>query len=188
MSKISCDTCLDLMPLVKDGIASSDSENLVIEHIDECENCQKIFAETSKVPIEKANDKRITRNIKKNILFSVITLLLMGFSWAIILSDRMNMFYNAIIMPTIGGLGYILFKKKAYISPLAVFISSFIFDFITAWNDMSSTTEIMEKISLSTMNGIFYGFIYTFFCLIGVAIAWCFNYAFKKENQYENKD
>ena len=32
MSKISCDTCLDLIPLVKDGVSSQDSRKLVEDH------------------------------------------------------------------------------------------------------------------------------------------------------------
>ena len=35
--KITCDMCLDLMPLVLDGLASEDSEKAVREHIAGCE-------------------------------------------------------------------------------------------------------------------------------------------------------
>ena len=35
--KISCDVILDLMPLVKDGVASDDSSTIVKEHIKNCE-------------------------------------------------------------------------------------------------------------------------------------------------------
>ena len=30
MNKISCDMCIDLMPLVQDGVASEDSRNAVL--------------------------------------------------------------------------------------------------------------------------------------------------------------
>ena len=33
-SNISCDVCLDLIPLVRDKVASEDSNRLVYEHID----------------------------------------------------------------------------------------------------------------------------------------------------------
>ena len=43
MNKITCDICKDLMPLVKDGIASEDSRLAVMEHVNECETCKKLF-------------------------------------------------------------------------------------------------------------------------------------------------
>ena len=185
MNKISCNICLDLIPLVKDGIASKDSENLVLGHISECNSCREIYDNYSPIPNNKSDDKRIRKNIKKNILFAVITLLLLGFSWAIILSNSMNMFYNSLIMPTIGIFAYILLNKKAYLSAITILISSFIFDFIKCWNDTISIISFKEKFFNSAMNGIFYGVIYTFFCIIGILIGFCFTYVFEKENLYE---
>ena len=41
--KISCDVILDLIPLVKDGVASDDSSTIVKEHIKNCESCRAEF-------------------------------------------------------------------------------------------------------------------------------------------------
>lgn len=187
MFKISCDTCLDLMPLVKDGVASKDSENLVKEHISQCENCRKIYDEEMSEPMPKMNEKKIVKKIKRSGLFFIITVILLGISMGMIITDSMNMFYNALIMPAIGCFGYLILMKKAYIAPMVVFISSFIFDFINSWLDINSRAGLFEKISVSTMNGFFYAFIYTFFCLIGVAIGFCFSYALRKDEENENK-
>ena len=43
MDKISCDICMDLIPLVKDGIASEDSCDAVKKHISKCEKCKVEF-------------------------------------------------------------------------------------------------------------------------------------------------
>jgi predicted anti-sigma-YlaC factor YlaD len=40
MIEISCQVCLDLIPLVKDNVASEDSKKLVLEHIRQCEACK----------------------------------------------------------------------------------------------------------------------------------------------------
>ena len=186
MSKISCEVCLDLMPLIKDDVASNDSKTLVLEHIAECENCKILYESTCEKNKISSDEKRITKNIRKNILFFTITLLLMGFSWAMILMDTMNKFYNSLIIPAIGLLGYLLLKNKAYYSVLAVALPTFIFDFIYCWNDMGKLNSLIEKIKISAMKGLFYGLIYTFFCCIGVLIGWLFSYAFKKEDKYEN--
>jgi len=49
MNKISCDICGDLVPLVKDGIASEDSCNAVIKHTNECEACNLLFNEFEEI-------------------------------------------------------------------------------------------------------------------------------------------
>ena len=45
MTKITCDICMDLMPLVRDGVVSEDSVTAVMNHISDCEDCKKIYAE-----------------------------------------------------------------------------------------------------------------------------------------------
>ena len=54
MNKISCDICKDLLPLVKDGIASEDSVQAVKEHLKECETCRNLYeneiTETKEIP------------------------------------------------------------------------------------------------------------------------------------------
>ena len=43
MNKISCDMCIDLMPLVQDGVASEDSRNAVLQHLQECPDCRALY-------------------------------------------------------------------------------------------------------------------------------------------------
>lgn len=45
MYEISCDMCMDLMPLVRDGVASPDSVAAVEGHIAGCERCREIYEE-----------------------------------------------------------------------------------------------------------------------------------------------
>lgn len=52
MTKISCEVCLDLIPLVKDNVASEDSMNLVQEHIQECESCKNEFNSEVDIPLK----------------------------------------------------------------------------------------------------------------------------------------
>ena len=60
MDKISCDICMDLIPLVKDGIASEDSCDAVTKHISKCEKCKVEFDEI------KEKKKNNTEDIKMN--------------------------------------------------------------------------------------------------------------------------
>lgn len=43
MNEISCDMCMDLMPLVNDGVASGDSREAVEHHIKGCDACRKFY-------------------------------------------------------------------------------------------------------------------------------------------------
>ena len=51
MKEITCDICMDLMPLVQDGIASEDSRNAVEEHVKRCEQCA-VHYKFNTVPIK----------------------------------------------------------------------------------------------------------------------------------------
>ena len=61
MNKISCDICLDLIPLVEDDIASEDSRIAVIEHIKECESCRSYYSGKN-LSIPEMDDERVIKN------------------------------------------------------------------------------------------------------------------------------
>ena len=86
MDKISCDICMDLIPLVKDGIASEDSCDAVTKHISKCEKCKVEFdeiKEKKKINNEDIKSKTIEillalmfiLNASFNYIFTIISLL-----------------------------------------------------------------------------------------------------------------
>ena len=46
------------------------------------------------------------------------------------ISESEWMFYNIVIMPIVGGVGYFIFRKKLYILPISIFILTYVWDFI----------------------------------------------------------
>ena len=66
MTKISCQVCLDLMPLVKDNVASQESRKLVFEHIRQCQGCKNEY-ESGNYTLPEMNDKRVIQKIKKQL-------------------------------------------------------------------------------------------------------------------------
>ncbi|EJX02388.1 hypothetical protein EVA_09508, partial [gut metagenome] len=46
MNEISCDICIDLIPLVEDGVASEDSRKAVEAHVANCESCREKYSGT----------------------------------------------------------------------------------------------------------------------------------------------
>lgn len=78
MNKISCDMCLDLMPLVRDGVAGTDSRAAVEAHIAQCESCREIFEQGSpECDSEQALSKTI-KNIQRVCKAVLIGVVLLG--------------------------------------------------------------------------------------------------------------
>ena len=64
MNKISCDMCIDLMPLVQDGVASEDSRSYIEEHTAHCPACKKLFIEMC-APMEQTTEDRTEYVLKR---------------------------------------------------------------------------------------------------------------------------
>lgn len=177
MNKFSCHVCMDLMPLVKDGIASEDSCALVKEHISTCEHCASAFGK--KIEIDTSlDDAVILGKIKKQLTLLLVSIMFAGTLIGMVLSDGMGMFYNALIMPGIGGFGYMLLRKKAYYVPLALFLFSFIWlsirEIIKGFLSYSGITELLIMTA-------WWSAIFAALSAVGILIARLLSYAFRKE-------
>lgn len=177
MNQISCNVCMDLIPLVKDGIASEESSNLVMDHIGSCEHCANAFG--GKMTTNAAMDDVVVLNkIKKQLTLFLLCIIFAGALIGMVLSDGIGMFYNALIMPAIGGFGYKLFKKKSYFVPLGLFLFSFVW--ISIREIMKGFLTYSTVVDLLIMSAWWSG-IFATFTAVGVLIAGLLYYAFKKE-------
>lgn len=173
---LSCDIILDLIPLVKDGVASKDSTIIVNEHIKYCDSCRAEFKtfETIKAEQTVMKDQKIIFAIKRGIFITQLIILIAGAIIGVALSNSMGMFYNFLIMPIIGGIGFITFKKKWYIAPLAILV------IIYLW-------QIIEGFVLGGFEwfafygGLYYSVIYAVLGLLGAIITALLQFAFRKE-------
>lgn len=173
---ISCNVCRDLIPLVLDQVASDDSVELVMQHIADCEPCRKCYGTPSELHAHTTipNDQRILKKIKKTFYFSMLVLVLVGGLLGIALTNSDNMFYNSIIMPAVGALSYLVYKKRWYLPCLGLTVITYLWIFITTWIEEGFTTYLFNM-------PLFYNVIYGILFVIGVAIAALLTYAFRKE-------
>lgn len=112
--KENCEVIRDLLPLVQDGVASEASCRMVQEHLEECEACRTFcISEPVKMPDETL-DRRLVASVRKAFFFVGMALLLTGAAVGVALTDSMGMFYNFILMPGVGMLGYWLFRGKSF--------------------------------------------------------------------------
>lgn len=178
MDRISCDVCMDLLPLVQDNVASEDSKVLVQNHIKECKNCQKVFNSFSEAP--KMNEKRILKRIKKQLFIIAIVIIALGGLVGLALSESMGMFYNIIIMPAIGAIGYFALKRKAYLVPLIILAFSYIWLLVKYIAEgMFVETPLFYGLTIP----MYWGMIYSVLCVLGILIAFLLDIAFRKEKK-----
>lgn len=110
--KTSCGVILDLMPLVKDNVASEDSIRLVSDHLESCESCRLEF-ENYTLPMQtEINDKKLLFSIRKKLLITASALLLIGGSIGMILNNSVSstMVPVIIIILSISIIGILFFK------------------------------------------------------------------------------
>lgn len=177
MCKISCDICSDLYPLVKDGIATEDSKKAVINHINNCEKCKSIYNSCETVSID---ENKIERKIKKKMTFIAIILVAIGILFGLAISTDRFMFYNIIIMPILGGIGYIAFKNKSYVVLLAIFICVYIRFFFDSLPGAFNGDFINALIG-----PLWWAIIYVSLSSLGVVIAFLFEFGFRREKKNE---
>ena len=169
MNKISCDMCIDLMPLVQDGVASEDSRNAVLQHLQECPDCRALYEGEIPTP---SNTKEILGKVTRRAQLFSAMVMMFGIFYGLMLTSGSGMFYNAMIMPIIGGIGYYLFRWKGlYILPVLLFATHFMI------NALGLGEEYLVLPGLLMMTGI-----YCAFALIGFIVAALLHFALKKED------
>ena len=169
MNKISCNMCIDLIPLVHDGVASDDSRNAVLQHLQECPACSSLYEGEIPAP---TNTKDILTRVKRRAQMFSAMVMMFGIFYGLTLTSGSGMFYNTMIMPIIGVLGYCLFRWKGlYLVPSLLLVSHFI------TNALGLGGEYLEFTELLVMTAI-----YCLIALVGFVIAALLHFTFKKEN------
>lgn len=171
MIKITCDMCMDLMPLVQDGVASEDSIVAVEQHIKTCPECKSVFERQVPIP---SDSSKIMKKIQRKMRLFMGMVLMFGVFFGLSLTASSELFLNSLIMPVIGCIGYYLFRWKAlYLTPGLLFIAHFFTNFF----GMMRGTEQLDVMSLVMWSGI-----YSFFAILGIVIAGLIHFAFRKED------
>jgi len=171
MTQLSCDICMDLIPLVKDGVASLDSALAVEEHIKSCSSCAMAYGQETGAEPDK---DRVWEKLSKSLHRFLSLVMMFGIFFGLSLTTGSDMFYNSILMPLIGSLGYVIFRWKAvYWVPLLMTVTNA----VTCMIEYARGTEAVELISVFWWTAI-----YCVFVWLGILIAWLLHFALRKED------
>ena len=174
MNLITCDICMDLMPLVHDGVASADSVNAVEHHIHTCESCRSLYEGRLPMP---SHDERVVNDIRKKLRFFMSMVLVFGVLYGVSLTAGEGLFLNAVIMPVIGAVGYYLLREKAiYGVPLMILVTHF----VTNIFGLICGVEHLDVLTLLMWCGL-----YALFAVAGTTAAWLLHFALGKEDSRE---
>lgn len=176
MNKIECEICMDLIPLVKDGIASEESYKAVEAHVKECETCRKLYGENQEPAQITTDENHAWKQIQKKWIGFFFALLCVGIVFGVSLTNQAEMFYNSLIMPIAGGCGYLIFQKRAvYKVPILLLI------LYAAMNVFQSLRGV-ESLDFYSM--LVWVAIYSVFAILGVGIAGLFHHARQTKKTY----
>ena len=92
---ISCEVCRDLMPLVRDGVASADSEALVRAHTERCGGCRTMLESETPPEHSMPDDARVLRRLRWRLLAQSVLFALVGVLGALWLTSRAGDVYLA---------------------------------------------------------------------------------------------
>ena len=169
MNEITCEVCMDLMPLVHDGVASDDSVNAVQQHIRQCPDCRALFEGQAPLPSAKG---KILDKLNRKIQLASAMVLMFGVLFGLMLTAGSGIFHNALIMPIIGAIGYYLFRWRAlYLIPGILFVTHLVINYL------GMGQEVLGFVTLVTWTGL-----YCIFALIGFVIAALLHFVFRKED------
>lgn len=171
MNKIDCEICLDLIPLVKDDIASEKSREAVVSHIERCESCKKIYSDGAELP--QLDDKEVLKKMKKRIFWAAVAVIILLSAVSVGFGSTEYMFYNILILPVVGIISFFALKQKSCFVPLGIILFSVVYWLIRGIIGF-------ETIPVALSSGVLWGIIFGGIAFAGIVIgAFCY-FVFRK--------
>lgn len=171
-TRISCEICRDLLPLVKDGVAGADSTDAVSRHLEACAECRGLAEQP--LPAEMPQKKKTIRKAEIWLRGVYTVLMIFGIYFGLSLTDAQDTFNNSLIMPAVGILGYVLLRNRAFLAvPLLIFVTHLI---VWAFSMFPYTTDF------TFADMAMWSVIYSFFALLGTLAAAFLHFGFRKED------
>ena len=170
MTDISCGICRDLLPLVRDGVAGEESRAAVESHVARCESCRALY----EAPDRPEDGRAALSALRRKLRLSCALLMMLCIFVGMDLTGGQGLFYNSLLMPLIGALGFLVFRWKSLCNiPLLLLAVGL----VTCGLNLLRGLEGLDIPSL-----LWWTVIYSGFAAAGMIIAALLCFALKKED------
>lgn len=183
-TKIPCAVCRDLMPLVQDGVASPESEELVRIHLHTCPACQALWQGTE-TPTEpeppSPDDGKIIQKLRRRYSTHLLLLAFVGIAAGIALGYTGSANWVILTLPFVWAV--LTYRDTGMGKPLLLFTLG-----LVVLDTIVKQVTYLETFSLGNFFGNLLSgcILYVVLGGIGWLIGWLLHYA--KESTHENKD
>lgn len=178
---LPCDICRDLLPLVRDGVASEASRRAVEEHVAHCEACRELWGEEAPPP--PLHRERVLGRIRRRLYAWQGAMTAAGLILGMVLANTGQAGYNILLLPVLGAVAQWLSPRRARWLPLLVWglIAA-----VTLWSNAGYLLGRLAEwdwynffaiLGLSILYGLLLGAL----CALGTLAATLFRYALRKE-------
>lgn len=178
---LPCDICRDLLPLVRDGVASEASRRAVEEHVAHCEACRELWGEEAPPP--PLHRERVLGRIRRRLYAWQGAMTAAGLILGMVLANTGQAGYNILLLPVLGAVAQWLSPRRARWLPLLVWglIAA-----VTLWSNAGYLLGRLAEwdwynffaiLGLSILYGLLLGAL----CALGTLAAALFRYALRKE-------
>ncbi len=179
----NCNIIQDLIPIVKDGVASEESRELVFQHIEQCPACKSVYESLPAQAIQSPKEQRdvkILLAVRRTLSMIQLVLLCTGGLIGISIGQSAGMFYNFLLLPLLGILSGIGPRIRWYLVPAILFAGEFLwYCLYTLLTSSSPGIFSVEAYSLLG-GGAVYGVIFAVLALLGRAAVELFRFAFQR--------
>ncbi len=178
---LPCDICRDLLPLVRDGVASEASRRAVEEHAAHCEACRELWGEEAPPP--PLHRERVLGRIRRRLYAWQGAMTAAGLILGMVLANTGQAGYNILLLPVLGAVAQWLSPRRARWLPLLVW------GLITAVTLWSNADYLLGRLAEWDWYNFFailglsilYGLLLGALCALGTLAAALFRYALRKE-------
>ena len=177
---LPCDICRDLLPLVRDGVASEASRRAVEDHVAHCEACRQLWGEEAPPPLHR---EQVLGRIRRRLYAWQGAMTAAGLILGMVLANTGRAGYNILLLPVLGAAVQWLSPRRARWLPLLVW------GLITAVTLCPNAHYLLSCLAEGDWYNFFailglsvlYGLLLGALCALGTLAAALFRYALRKE-------
>lgn len=181
---LPCEICRDLLPLVRDGVASEASRLAVEEHLARCEACRELWGEEAPPPLQR---DRVLGRIRRRLYAWQGAMTAAGLILGMALANTGQAGYNILLLPVLGAAVQWLSPRRARWLPLLVWL------LMMGVSLAPSARFLLTRLSQGDLNAVcgaltsagLWCLLYAALCVLGMLAAALFHYALRKEETHD---